>query len=75
MGSIEFVLQLISFLDECQEVYYSFQDGVFYGWDDEGNPFEVGFPSPSSSSSSFVLKDPQTGKRIEVDEGGNVKKW
>ena len=36
MGS--FVLQLISFLNECQEVYYSFQDEVFYGWDDEGNP-------------------------------------
>jgi hypothetical protein len=70
MGS--FVLQLISFLNECQEVYYSFQDEVFYGWDDEGNPFEVEFPPLSAS---FILKDPQTGKRIEVDEGGNVKKW
>jgi hypothetical protein len=71
MGS--FVLQLISFLNKCQGVYYSFQDEVFYGWDDEGNPFEVGFPSPSNTS--FILKDLQTGKKIEVDEGGNVKKW
>ncbi len=73
MSDVEFVLGLIRWLNECQKVFYNFQDGVFYGWGPEGDPFEIEYLPPSYLG--FTLRDPQTGKRIEVDEGGNVKKW